>query len=196
MKKNVLFALTVLLSVAAIANEGEVGGGHEEIAIPLTEIGWQAANLGILLVALFFFLRKSVVESFAKRRTDFLEKAEKTKAALKLAEDDLRDTKTKLASLEAGEAKALETAKHEANLIRASLIKEAEAQAAKIKADAEMSMRNELMKAKAEINAMILEEAVGLSKSKISSSTTQNLQATESHFLAQVENSKNAKAAH
>lgn len=195
MKKNILFALTLLVSVFAIANESEhAAGGHEEITIPLAEIGWQAANLGILLIGLFFFLRKSVVESFAKRKSAFLNQAEKTKAALKLAEDELRDTKTKLATLQSGETKALETAKHEANLITANLIKDAEAQAAKIKADAEMSIRNELMKAKAEINAIILDEAVSLSKTKLS--TSQNLQATESHFLAQVENSKNAKAVH
>lgn len=195
MKKNLLFTITLLIGVVALAAEGEhVAGGHEEAAIPLREIGWQAANLGILLIALFFFLRKSVVESFAKKKTDFLSQAEKTKAALKQAEDELRDSKAKLANLENGEAKALETAQHEANLIKANLIKEAEAQAAKIKNDAEMSIRNEVLKAKAEINAIILHEAVNLSKGKLSSS--QNMQATENHFLAQVENSKTTKAVH
>ena len=192
MRKNILFTVTLLIGVVAMAAEAEHGGGHHEAAIPLTEIGWQAANLGILVVALFFFLKKSVIESFAKRRTDFLEQAEKTKAALKLAEDELRDTKKKLADLESGEAKALETAKHEASLIKANLVKDAEAQAAKIKTDAEASIKNELMKAKAEINAIILEEAVGASKAKLSAGTPQSLQANEAHFLSQVGNSKNA----
>lgn len=194
--KNVLFALTLLVSAVALASDGAEHGAHEEMHIPLQEIGWQAANLGILLVALFFFLKKSVVESFAKKKTDFLAQAEKTKVALKQAEDELRDTKAKLANLENGEAKSLETAKHEANLIAANLIKDAEAQAAKIKHDAELTMRNELMKAKAEINALILNEAVSATKSKLNSSSTQNLQAVESQFLAQVENSKQAKAVH
>lgn len=195
--KNIIFALTLVVGAVALASGGaEHGGGHEEAHIPLKEIGWQAANLGILLVALFFFLKKSVVESFAKKKTDFIAQAEKTKVALKQAEDELRDTKAKLANLESGETKALETAKHEANLISANLIKDAEAQAAKIKHDAELTIRNELMKAKAEINAMILNEAVSATKSKLNSSSTQNLQAVESQFLAQVENSKQAKAVH
>ncbi|MBC7464904.1 MAG: ATP synthase F0 subunit B [Bdellovibrio sp.] len=191
MRKNILFTATLLLGVVAMAAEAEHGGGHNEQTIPLTEIGWQAANLGILVIALFFFLKKSVVESFAKRRTDFLEQAEKTKAALKLAEDDLRDTKKKLADLESGEAKVLETAKHEANIIKANLIKDAEIQAAKIKTDAEASIKNELMKATAEINAIILAEAVNASKAKLSAGTAQSLQANEAHFLSQVGNSNN-----
>ena len=191
MRKNLLFTVTLLIGVVAIAAE-HGGGEHHEAAIPLTEIGWQAANLGILLIALIFLLKKSVVESFAKRKADFLDQAAKTKAALKLAEDELRDTKKKLADLESGEAKALETAKHEANMIKANLIKDAEAQAAKIKKDAEASIYNELLKAKAEINAMILEEAVTSSRSKLSTGSSQSLQANEAHFLSQVGNSKNA----
>jgi len=196
MKKNLIFALTLLAGVVAMAAEHEAhGGGHDENAIPLTEIGWQAANVGILAIGLFFFLRKTTIEAFAKRKSDFLAQAEKTKAALKQAEDELRDTKTKLANLENGEAKALETAKHEAATIKANLIKDAEAQALKIKADAEMSIRNEVLKAKMEINQMILNEAVGLSKATLSSSSATSSTA-ENSFLAQVENSKNMKAVH
>ena len=190
MKKNILFLGTLLIGEIATA----ASSGHGENTIPLTEIGWQAANVSLLALAMFFFLRNSVKETFAKRKSDFIDQAEKTKHALKLAENELKDTKTKLADLENGESKAIENAKHEANLIKANLIKEAEAQAAKIKADAELTIKNEIMKAKAEINAIVLNEAVILAKSKITSQAPQNLQAIETRFLAQVENSKHAKA--
>jgi F-type H+-transporting ATPase subunit b len=198
MKKNIVFVLTLftgVMTLAAEVVEHTAGGHHEEIVIPLREIGWQAANLGILVIALFFFLRKSIAESFAKRRSNFIAQAEKTKEALKLAEAELADTKAKLANLENGEAKALENAKHEAMLISANMIKDSEAQAAKMKADAEMTIRNELMKAKMEINAIILGEAVAQAKSKISAGAAGNVQNTEAHFLAQVEDSK-SKASH
>jgi F-type H+-transporting ATPase subunit b len=197
MKKNIVFVLTLFISVLTLAAEVEhaTGGHHEDVVIPLREIGWQAANLGILVIAMFFFLRKSIAESFAKRRSNFIAQAEKTKEALKLAEAELADTKAKLANLENGEAKALENAKHEATLLSANLIKESEAQAAKIKADAEMTIRNELMKAKMEINAIILGEAVSQAKAKISSGAAGNVHSSEAHFLAQVESSK-TKASH
>ncbi|MFZ3230118.1 MAG: ATP synthase F0 subunit B [Pseudobdellovibrio sp.] len=195
MRKNIKLVIIMLfVGACAFASEGEHTSGHEEIVIPLTEIGWQAANLGILLIALFFFLRKSVIETFANRKTEFINKAEKTKQALKLAEDDLRDTKAKLSQLENGETKALENAKHEASLIKNSIIKESEAQAVKLITDAQASIQTELMKATAEIKLVIFNEAIVSSKEKISSQINQNLKAIEAGFLQQVDSAKNNKA--
>ena len=122
------------LAKEAASGEKEAhGGGHDEnVKIPYDQIGWQAANLGILLVALFFFLRKSITEAFAKRKTDFLSQAEKTKSALKTAELALSEVKNKLSTLESGEKKSLENAKHEANIVKANIIKDSEHAAEKM----------------------------------------------------------------
>ena len=193
MKKNLLFALVLLVSVYAAAS-GEEHGAHEEaIAIPLDQIGWQAANLGILLIALFFLLKKSIVETFAKRKTDFIEQSAKTKALLLQAEADLKEIRTKLADLESGEQKSLATAQHEANLIKAGLIRDAQSQALKAKSDAELSMQNELAKAKEEINQLILKEAIVAAKAKMATATAQEQKAIETQFLSQVDHAETSQ---
>ncbi len=193
---NKLIQTVILLStifLSAVTAFAEAGGEHAEDHIPFDKIGWQAANLGILLIIIYFGIRKSIVETFAKRKQDFLDQSEKTKAALLGAEAELKDIKTKLALLESGEDQAIENAKHEANLLKATLIKEAEAQAAQIKIDAELMVRTELAKAKQEINNAVLKQAIVVATEKLNSGGSTN-KLIEAQFLAQVENAEMAKA--
>ena len=183
MKKT--FAMAFLLSTAAFAAGG--GGGHEEAThIPFEQIGWQAANLGILLVGLFFALRKSIAASFAKRKANFLNQAEKTQAALRTAELALSEVKTKIATLEAGEKKSLETATIDAKKIKANITKEAELLAEKMKSDLQLTLKNELEKAKSEINSLILSQAVGSVTKKITNRSGQISKDAETAFLNQI----------
>ena len=184
--KNSLIFFALALPAAAIASSA----AHGDDSIPFSQIGWQAANLGILLVALFFFIRKSIVETFKNRQKDYLERAEKTKAALKNAESALAGMKTKLAELEAGEKKSLESAKQQAETLRTSLLKDAEAGAEKIKADATLTIKNELNKAKAEINSEILNQAVSAAKKTLASGGQTNSNSQESSFVRQLEQVK------
>ena len=181
MKKITLGLLILSISGAAYA----AGGGHDE-HIPLDKIGWQAANLGILLAAIIFFIRKSMVEAFAARRENYLSQAEKTKAALKDAEAALADIKAKLSSLEGGEKAALENAKKEAAALRETLVKDAQANVEKAKRDAEMSLANEVLKAKEEINTLIINQAVASTKQKISAQAA-NVSGQEAGFIKQLE---------
>lgn len=183
--KNTAFALTLLLSASAIAAGGAHGDGH----IPAKEIGWQAVNLGILLVALFIFIRKSIVDAFAARKQSYLDQSQKTMAALKDAEAALADIKSKLSNLEGGEKKALENARFEADLLKANLIKDAEASAEKMKKDAVLTINNELNKAKAEINATILNAAISTATKNLSDKN-QASSSQESAFLKQLEQVK------
>lgn len=187
------FLTTFYCALLAIAETAEHAGLHEE-GIPFDKIGWQAANLGILLVALFYFSKKAIIEKFAKRKIDFIEQSAKTKSLLLQAEADLKEIKSKLTLLEGGENSAIERARHEANLIKANLINEAEAQSLKMKTDAEVSIRNELMKAKEEINQLILKEAISTAKQKLAVTTPQTQKAIETQFLAQVDNAHTVKA--
>ena len=184
-KKTAFFA-TLFCALVTLAETAEHAGLHEE-GIPLDKIGWQAANLGILVIVLFYFSKKAIVDMFAKRKTDFIEQSAKTKSLLLQAEADLKEIKSKLTLLEGGESGALERAQHEANLIKANLINEAEAQSTKMKNDAEVSIRNELMKAKEEINQLILKEAISSAKQKLSVVNPQTQQAIEKQFLSQVD---------
>lgn len=195
MIKNILFGATLFLTMMALASGAESAHrSSEELVIPLEKIGWQAANLGVLLILLFYFAKKSIVDFFAKRKTDFIDQSEKTKALLLQAEASLKEVKKKLSQLESGESKALETARHEANLIKANLIKDAEAQAHKMKNDVELTIKNELLKAKEEINQIILKEAIAAAKEKLSAQSPQGLMAIESQFLIQVDKEKASQA--
>jgi F0F1-type ATP synthase membrane subunit b/b' len=183
--RKALFAAVLLSSVFVIA-AGAEHGAHDDHHIPLREIGWQAANLGVLLVVIFIFIRKSIVEAFANRRAEYLERSERTKAALKGAEAALSDIKEKLSQLEGGEKKALETAQHEAAILKAHLIRDTEAAAEKLKRDAELSIKNELAKAKAEINTAILDQALVSASKNVASAAQNNKSALENQFLNQL----------
>lgn len=185
--KKIVFAITLLLSVLSFAAEH----GHvDESYIPLREIGWQAANLGILLVAIFFLIRKSIVEAFVNRRQNFVEQSEKTQVALKQAEASLADIKSKFSSLESSEKTSLENAKREAQIQKDTLIKEAHESVEKMKKDAQLMMANELIKAKNEINAAIMTQAIQSAKQKISQNQASSATTQESHFIQQLEQVK------
>jgi F-type H+-transporting ATPase subunit b len=186
--KNTAFILTLAISTIAVAAGGEHSAQNEGY-IPLDKIGWQAANLGILLLAIFILIRKSILEAFAARKQSYLDQSQKTLAALKGAEEALAGIKEKLQKLEGGEAKAIENAQHEANLLKVSIIKDAEAAAEKMKKDATLAINNELNKAKLEINSAILNGAVATT-SKNLSDKTQASAAQESAFLKQLEQVK------
>ena len=70
--KKIIFMAVVLTSTAVLANTA-AGAEHEAIVIPLHEIGWQALNLGILLAALIYFVKDSIVAAFANRKKKFIE---------------------------------------------------------------------------------------------------------------------------
>ena len=183
--------LTSLLLMLVLKVQGAEHGGAEatgEIEIPFAEIGWQAANLGILLVLIFIFTKKSIVEAFAARRDNYLSQAEKTKVALREAETALTEIKTKLSTLENGEQKSLEAAKIEAKLMAENLLKDAEAATIKMKKDAEQVISAELIKAKNEINTTILNHAVAAATQKLSGAGVSGVQ--EAGFINQLEQVK------
>lgn len=167
MKKTMLVFGILLVAIIAQAST-EAGASHGDEHIPLSQIGWQAANLGVLLGAIIFFMKKSVVDAFSARQKNFLNQSEKTKSALKEAETALSGIKTKLSELEAGEKKSLADAQHEASLLKAHIVSEAEASAQKLKAEVVKTIENELGRAKNEINNKILNEAVAAAKGALS----------------------------
>lgn len=178
-KPLIVFAI-LLVAKIALAAGGEHGDGH----IPMDKIAWQAVNLGILLFATIFFIRKSIAAAFVSRQKTYLDRSEKTKTALREAEAALSGIKQKLARLESGEGKSLEDAQHEANLLKAHMIREAEEIAAKIKTDATRAIENELNKAKSEINELILNQALSAAKSTM---TTAAGASQEASFVKQLE---------
>lgn len=185
LRNSAAFYFTLLIVAASWASGGEHGGAHDEHSIPVTGIFWQAANLGTLLAVIIYFMRKPMQEAFAKRREDYLSQAEKTKVLLREAESALKEVKSKLNDLESSEQKSIESAKKEAALLREGIARDAETAAMKMKKDAEMVISAELQKAKAEINAAILNQAVTAASQKLS--TTGSASNQEVSFVKQLE---------
>jgi F-type H+-transporting ATPase subunit b len=173
--------------VFCLASGGEAAAGHhEEGGIPFDKIGWQAANLGILLIATVFLIRSSVKELFANRRKGFLEQSEKTKSALKGAEAALSEIKNKLSLLESGEKSSIEKAGHEAADLKNNVIKDSEHQAEKLKSDSQLVIKNEIEKVKSEISTLILGGAILATTKKITDKGAQITKDSESEFLKQL----------
>lgn len=182
MKKFLIFTLAIFPKIALSAS----GSTHDEGHIPWADIGWQAANLGVLLLVIFFFLKSSIIEAFANRQKDFVDQAEKTKQALKDAELALHDIKTKLKDLDSTESQSIDKAKHESNLLKANIIKDAEAMSVKMQADAQLILNNEIDKAKQEVNDLILKEAVRVTSKKINDNIAQINKTSEQRFLNEI----------
>jgi F-type H+-transporting ATPase subunit b len=170
----ILFASSVLLAASAEHGEGA----------PLGKIGIQVLNLGILLIALIYFVRKSVVEAFNQRQVTFNEQSQKTAAALKQAEADLKEIKEKIALLESSEAVSIQTAQVEAEKTKAKLINEASIQAEKLKSDVTLIINAEVYKAKNEIRNQIIEKSIATAKEGVRSSAQSITEKSGAGFIS------------
>jgi F0F1-type ATP synthase membrane subunit b/b' len=170
--------LFIFVSALALAEEA----GHE--GIPYGKIGIQALNLGILLAALIYLTRKSIIGIFVQRRETFNEQSQKTASAIKLAEAELKDIKSKLATLESTEAQSIQKAKTEAENVKINIVQEASRQAEKIKSDVALIISAELYKAKTEIRNQIIEKSMAAAKETVRGSAQSITQKSEKGFVA------------
>jgi F0F1-type ATP synthase membrane subunit b/b' len=180
--KSLLFTLTLVLSVVVFAAGGE-GGEHDPNHIPWEAIRNQAINVGILIAALIFMLRKSIPEAFAARKATFLEEAQKTEAALKLAEAELKDIKTRLADLEEKEASSVAKAEKEAVVAAEKIVTDTQAQGKKIVDDTSLIIGAEVLKAKAHIREKIISQSMAITEQGIKASADAITKKSESGFL-------------
>ena len=182
-------AALIFLPIFSWASEAVEAGGegaHHVVEIPFEQIGWQAANLGILLVIMFIFIRKSISETFVNRQKQFIEQSKKTEAALRAAEASLVEIKSKIKDIEAGEEASIKNAAHEANLLKAHMIKESEEQALKMKNDVTLLLASELEKAKNEIRETVVSEAIAQVTQKAQAAAAGFTKDSEKQFLDQV----------
>lgn len=166
---------------AALASSGE-HNQHDE-GIPTQTIIYQAINLGLLLIGLFFATKKSIVLLFESRQKNYKEQAEKTEAAMKEAEKELSDIKSKLSNLEQSEQKSIELAQQEATKQKSKLIEESTQQAKKIKEDVSLIISAELAKAKTEIRSEIVSASMIQAEKNIKKSADVITKKSEKGFL-------------
>lgn len=158
-----------LISTVALASEGAHQGG--EHGVPFVVV-YQAINLIILTVALYIFTRKSIVEMFAQKRNEFLAAKEKANTALRIAEDQHSDVKTRLAKIEANQAETISRAKADATELKKQILVDAEAMVKRLKDEAELAANIEIHRAKNELREQLLKEAFDKAKKDITAKAT------------------------
>ena len=187
MKKNVLiFAIllimSALVSITAFAASG-TAAAHDDSHIPWSWIGIQSINLGILLTIIFFTFKSKIVGAFTAKRAAYVEQSLKTEKALKAAEDNLREAREKLKQLETTEGSSISTATNEADAAKNKIVRDAEVQAQKLKADVQMVVNAEIYKVRSEIRAQIIEKSIATAEQAIKASSAAITQKSESGFL-------------
>lgn len=179
--KSLFFTATLFSSLLAAAAGG--AGDHDVNHIPWEAVRNQAINLGILLIAITLMLRKSIPAAFAARQATFLEEAQKTEAALKIAEAELKDIKTRLVELEKTEPASIANAQKEALVAGQKIISDSQAQGKKIVEDTSLIIGAEVLKAKAQIREKIITQSMAITEQGLRDSSAAITKKSEAGFL-------------
>ncbi|MBC7752759.1 MAG: ATP synthase F0 subunit B [Moraxellaceae bacterium] len=189
-KASIIFLILVGIQICAFGAESAHGGAHGEDAIPTKTIMYQAINLGILLIVLFFAVRKTVVALFKARYVDYSSQAAKTEAANRQAQEALSDIKNRINQLQTSEQTAILNAQSDALALKNKMIQETQSQAEKLKADTKLIVAAELNNAKNEIRKEIINASIEIAKGQIKNSAADITKKSEQSFLSDLAKTK------
>lgn len=162
-----LFLILVPTMVFAAGGEHGHGGGHGMDEKTVKTVIYQAINVGILLVAMVYFLKNSVRAFFKEKQASFLATAEKAQAAKRQAEREHDEIKNQLTKLETTAEESISRAKAEAADMRNQIIQEAQAQAKKIQEEAGRTAQVEVERARTQLRDQTIREATRLAQETI-----------------------------
>src|SRR4051812_31159081 len=131
--RKLAFLFLMLASQIALAAEHGHGGG-----IPTHTIFWQAFNLVVVGLILYFATGKMIVSVFAERRASFMASAKKAEEAKAEAEKQYSDIKSRLERLNQTRDESLSRAAAEAADLRKQLIHDANEQAKRVRGEAQV----------------------------------------------------------
>lgn len=155
----IYISLTILLfSIRVFAADAHHGGGLD--AATIKTIVYQTINVGILVGALIYFLRKPTREFFAEKRASYLKEAQKAEAARRAAEEERQQIKARLHKLEVTADESISRARAEAAEMRNQMIAAAQALSQRIKEEARLSAILEVEKAKRNLREQMISEAI------------------------------------
>lgn len=162
-------------------------GAHSGDGIP-TVVFWQAANLVVIFVGLYFLVGKGAVDFFKSKKTDFLSSAEKSKKIRDEAEKKVKEIQDRLAKLESTSAESIERARAESADLKKQLAAEAQSLAQRIKTEAAEAARAEVLRAQRELHKDIALESIKMAQDVLKKDTTQaDQQKLQEQFSNQIE---------
>lgn len=175
---SVLVLLVLPLSVYA------AGGGKGFVK----EDFYRITNFVVLVVGLFFILRKPVSEALNGRIKGIEDQLSDLESKKKEAEDTLAEYNKKIATLDAEAAKILDQYKEQGEAAKKRILEEAAKSAEKLEEQAKKNIEHEFKSAKRalqeEVTAMALEKAEEIVKQSVNSEDQTKLM---DEYLAMVE---------
>lgn len=158
--------LIMYFSSAALASGGE-HGVEGAVTIPTQTVFYQALNLGILLIGGIYYFRNSIKNIFIQRQAVFLESAKKSQQAREAAEKSFEEIKGKIHELSLTHETSLQNAHNHAKDVKKQIEDETRDMMKRIKEDAELAVRMEVTRAKAELREQLLKDAFSHTEKKL-----------------------------
>jgi F-type H+-transporting ATPase subunit b len=139
-----------------VAASGEDGGSKG-----WGKLDWfRLMNFALLVVVLVFLLRKPISQALSSRIKSIQEQLESLEAQKEEAEKQLAKYNDKLSQLETEAQKIVESYIKQGKEAKAKILKETEAAAEKLQAQARRNIEHEFEKAKQELQREILEKSL------------------------------------
>ena len=164
----IIFTLIIMIGVAAASS----GGGEDGPK------GWKATdtyriiNFSVLVIALFFLLRKPVSEALNGRVAGIQQQLDELETKNRQAEKTLAEYKDKLSLLDQESEKLLSEYVRQGNEAKARILQEAETAAAKLEEQARRNIAHEFEQAKLKLQEDIIEKALIKAEETIQSRVT------------------------
>lgn len=164
-----MFLAILAIPFVALATEGHgAEGSHAGLdGATVKTIIYQFINIGLLIGGLIYFLRKSVKEFFASKKSAFIAEAEKAQSARLAAEQEHMQIQVRLNKLESTADESLSRARAEAAEMRNQMIAEAQALSKRIREEAHLSAQLEIERAKNHLREQMIKEAVESSRQQM-----------------------------
>lgn len=188
MRKLLLTIYIVMLAAPVLASSGGHGATHMDKSFYYTLV-----NFGIMVVLLYFVLRRGIRAFFRTRATNTRLEMDKVKKLYNEAYRKYEEIEAKLKNADLDGKKLLDTLKHEGEMEKQRLIRKAREMAVQIKSDAERVIKQEVLKARESLKQETAELATRLALSKIENTISGEDQKQFSmEFLQQLQNPRKA----
>ena len=179
MKNAIVLTLVILLLPSLAVAAG--GGGW-------AKLGWQAANLILLLAIIIHFGRKPISNALKARSEVISNEIDEASRLHAEAKEMLTSYEDKLAGLDDQVEAMMKQYKDAGEAEKARLIAEGEAEAERIRGEAERAAQGEFTRARAKIESEVIERALAEAEKNI----VENLNASDhrrltAEYLGQLE---------
>lgn len=169
--RRIILPAVALLLLVASGSAWAAGGGFTATD------GYRVMNFAVLFAVLVFLLRKPIPRALNGRITGIQDQLKDLEARKAEAEKQLAETNQRLSALEKEAERIMADYVRQGHEAKARILKEAEAAAAKVQAQARRSIEHEFEQAKARLQADIFEKSLANAEELMKRSITAQDQA-------------------